>query len=219
MFRFGFVFRKPLSHQCKRLFLHFHTGAPNHLFALSPNHFGAFWAIWLLSVPTGVATQNQEMHANSSLVNTEFEQHILAAEQCSEFHSSGGMLWCKANSSKDMTASSEPSVPADTRLLWQSFSSISCFCLMPSTFLGLPVSRKPPWINFGFRKSEIGEECPQFWTWNFRREFFVCPEALGKQGWKFRYQNSPSKFAEKFAGNFPKIRRTKIKNSPQIRSA
>ena len=54
---------------------------------------------------------------------------------------------------------------------------------------------------------------------NFGREFFGWSEALEKQGRKIRYQNSPSKFAEKFAGNFPKIRRTKIKNSPQIRSA
>ena len=38
----------------------------------------------------------------------------------------------------------------------------------------------------------------------FGREFFGWPETLGKQGWKFRYQNSPSKFAENFARNFPK---------------
>ena len=54
---------------------------------------------------------------------------------------------------------------------------------------------------------------------NLRREFFGWPETLEKQGRKIRDQNSPSKFAEKFAGNFPKIRRAKIKNSPQIRSA
>ena len=54
---------------------------------------------------------------------------------------------------------------------------------------------------------------------NFGREFFGWPEALVKQGRKIRYQSSPSKFAEKFAGNFSKIRRTKIKKSPQIRSA
>ena len=45
------------------------------------------------------------------------------------------------------------------------------------------------------------------------------PEILEKQGRKIRYQNSPAKFTEKFAGNFPKIRQPKIKNSPQIRSA
>ena len=44
---------------------------------------------------------------------------------------------------------------------------------------------------------------------NFGREFFGWPEALEKQGRKIRYQNSPSEFAEKFAGNFPKIRWTK----------
>ena len=32
---------------------------------------------------------------------------------------------------------------------------------------------------------------------------------------KFAKKNSPSKFAENFAGNFPKIRQTKIKNSTQ----
>ena len=50
---------------------------------------------------------------------------------------------------------------------------------------------------------------------NFGREFYGWPEALEKT----RPKNSPSKFVEKFAGNFPKIRRAKIKNSPQIRSA
>ena len=54
---------------------------------------------------------------------------------------------------------------------------------------------------------------------NFGREFFGWPETLEKQGRKIRYQNSPSKFAEKFAGHFPKIRQAKIKISPQIRSA
>ena len=47
---------------------------------------------------------------------------------------------------------------------------------------------------------------------NFGREFFGWPETLEKQGRKIRYQNPPSKFAEKFAGNFPKIRQTKITN-------
>ena len=56
---------------------------------------------------------------------------------------------------------------------------------------------------------------------NFGREFFGWPEALEKQGRKIRYQNSPSKFAEKFAGDFPKFRWAQIKKSPhwQIRSA
>ena len=41
---------------------------------------------------------------------------------------------------------------------------------------------------------------------NFGRDFFLgWPENLEKQGRKTRYQNSPSKFAENFAGNFPKI--------------
>ena len=40
---------------------------------------------------------------------------------------------------------------------------------------------------------------------NFWREFFGWPETLEKQGRKIRYQNSPSKFAEKFAGNFLKF--------------
>ena len=55
---------------------------------------------------------------------------------------------------------------------------------------------------------------------NFGREFFRGAWNPGKkQGRKNRGKKSPSKFAEKFAGNFPNIRRTKIKNSPHIRSA
>ena len=57
---------------------------------------------------------------------------------------------------------------------------------------------------------------------NFGREFFFWgggPETLEKQGRKIRRIISPSKFAENFAGNIPKICRAKIKNSPQIRSA
>ena len=42
---------------------------------------------------------------------------------------------------------------------------------------------------------------------------------LEKQGRKKRGKCLPSKFAEKFAGNFPKVLWTKIKKSPQIRSA
>ena len=49
---------------------------------------------------------------------------------------------------------------------------------------------------------------------NFGREFFGWPETLEKQGRKIRHLNSPSKFAENFVGNFPKIRRTKIKIHP-----
>ena len=50
---------------------------------------------------------------------------------------------------------------------------------------------------------------------NFGREFFGWPEALEKKGRKIRCQNSPSKLAEKFIGNFPTIRQTKIKNHPE----
>ena len=50
---------------------------------------------------------------------------------------------------------------------------------------------------------------------NFGREFFGAPETLEKQGRNIHYQNSPSKFAEKFAGNFPTIRRTKLKIHPK----
>ena len=81
-------------------------------------------------------------------------------------------------------------------------------------FLVSPVSRKSAWINFGFEKVKLEKNAD-----NSGREFFGGPENLEKQGRKIRYRDSPSKFAEKFAGNFPKIRRTKIKNSPQIRSA
>ena len=48
---------------------------------------------------------------------------------------------------------------------------------------------------------------PTSWV-NFRRDFL---------GW--RRENSPSKFAEKFAGNFPKVRQAKIENLPEIRCA
>ena len=68
-------------------------------------------------------------------------------------------------------------------------------------------------INFVFKK--IGQECRQFWTRILGVNFFGWPETLEKQGRKIRYQNSPSKFAEKFAGNFPKIRRTPKKNHPK----
>ena len=40
---------------------------------------------------------------------------------------------------------------------------------------------------------------------NFGREFFGWPETLEKQGRKIRDQNSPSNFAEKFAGIFLKF--------------
>ena len=60
---------------------------------------------------------------------------------------------------------------------------------------------------------------PTILDMNFGREVFGWPEALEKQGRKIRYQNLPSTFAEKFAGNFPTICRTQIKKSPQIRSA
>ena len=49
---------------------------------------------------------------------------------------------------------------------------------------------------------------------NFGREFLEGPEILEKQGRKVRHLNSLSKFAEKFAGDFPEIHRAKIKNSP-----
>ena len=51
---------------------------------------------------------------------------------------------------------------------------------------------------------------------NFGREFFGWPEALEKTRPKYSLTNSPSKFAEEFASNFPKIRRTKIKKFTPI---
>ena len=48
---------------------------------------------------------------------------------------------------------------------------------------------------------------------NFGRKFWGEVEILEKkQGRKIRGKMLPSKFAEKFAGNFPKARRTKVKN-------
>ena len=69
--------------------------------------------------------------------------------------------------------------------------------------------------KFWVRESEIGEECRQVWGVNLGVNFSGGPETMEKQGRKIRYPNSLSKFA----GNFPKIRQTKLKNSPQIRSA
>ena len=40
---------------------------------------------------------------------------------------------------------------------------------------------------------------------NFGRDLFGGPETMEKQGRKFRRKISPSKFAEKFAGNFLKF--------------
>ena len=86
-------------------------------------------------------------------------------------------------------------------------------------YVGLPRKQKIAVNKFWVQESEIGGECRQFWTWLLGVNFLGWPETLEKQGQKIRDQNSPSKLAEKFAGNFPKIRRTKIKNSPKIRSA
>ena len=71
--------------------------------------------------------------------------------------------------------------------------------LLPDSFcgrviLGLPRKQKIAVNKFWIPESEKnGEECRQFWTWILGVNFV--------------------------AGNFPKIRRTKIKNSSQIRSA
>ena len=55
----------------------------------------------------------------------------------------------------------------------------------------------------------------------FRRKFFLGggAEALEEQGRKIRGNNSLENIAENFTRNSPKIRQTKIKHSPQIRSA
>ena len=80
--------------------------------------------------------------------------------------------------------------------------------------LGLPRTKKIGANKFWVRESEIGEECWQVWAW-----IYGGPEALEKQGRNIRHQNLLSKLAENFAGNFPKNRRTKLKRSPQNRSA
>ena len=54
---------------------------------------------------------------------------------------------------------------------------------------------------------------------NFGREFIGGPETLEKQGQQICRKKLLENFAEKFASKFPKIRRTKLKMSPQIRSA
>ena len=61
---------------------------------------------------------------------------------------------------------------------------------------------------------------PTILSGNFGCEFFGGPETLEKQGRKIRRKKEmSSKFAEKFAGNFPKIRQAQIKKSTQIHSA
>ena len=50
---------------------------------------------------------------------------------------------------------------------------------------------------------------------NFGHEFFWGPEALEN---KCR-QNSQDAFAEKFAGTFPKVPQTKLRDATPIRSA
>ena len=71
--------------------------------------------------------------------------------------------------------------------------------------IGLPRKQKIAVNKCWVPESEIGEEMLTILDVNFGREFFGGPETLEKQGRKIRYQNSPSKFAEKFAGDFPKF--------------
>ena len=79
-------------------------------------------------------------------------------------------------------------------------------------YLDLPSKQKSAWINFGFKKVKLERNADnsgrEFWAWIFGGGGGA--EILEKQGRKIRHQNSPSNFAEKFAGNFPKIRSTKI---------
>ena len=75
---------------------------------------------------------------------------------------------------------------------------------------------KKNWVQ----ESEIGEECRRFLGVTLGLNFL----GGGLKPWRIKAEklaenNSPSNFAEKFAGNFPKIRWTKIKNSPHIRFA
>ena len=80
-------------------------------------------------------------------------------------------------------------------------------------FIDLPRKQKIGVKKCWVRESEIGETILGV---NFGREFFFGGlKSWKKTGRKIRGQNSPSKFA----GKFPKIRPTKIKISPQIRSA
>ena len=80
-----------------------------------------------------------------------------------------------------------------------------------------PVSRKLAWKKNGFEKVKLERNAD-----NSGREFFFGGGGLKpwkKTGRKICRKKSPSEFAEKFAGNFPKIRQARIKNSPRIRSA
>ena len=82
-----------------------------------------------------------------------------------------------------------------------------------------PISRNSPWNICGCEKVKLERNADKF-----GREFWAWIFGGGLKPWKNQVnklcgKNSPSKFAEKFAGKFPKIRQAKIKNSPQIRAA
>ena len=65
------------------------------------------------------------------------------------------------------------------------------------------------------RESETGEECRQVWAWILGVNFWGSLNPWINKAIKMRYQNLPSKSPEKFAGNFPKIRKAKIKLHPK----
>ena len=73
-----------------------------------------------------------------------------------------------------------------------------------------PVSRKSAWQIWGFEKAKLDRNADKF-----GREFFFG----GGAGRKICRTNLPSKFAEKFASNFPESRQARLQYSPQIRSA
>ena len=59
------------------------------------------------------------------------------------------------------------------------------------------------------------ERMPAILGVDFGREFFRGARCPGKTRPKNRGKNSPSKFAEKLAGHFPKLRQTKTKFHPK----
>ena len=85
-------------------------------------------------------------------------------------------------------------------------------CPSPSSVMCLCSTEQSIYLKLERNADDFGCE---FWAWIFLGR----PEALEKQGWKIRAKNSLQKFAEKFAGNSAKTSRTKLKSSPQIRSA
>ena len=98
-----------------------------------------------------------------------------------------------------------------------SFSSTTVHPL-PKLSSVSPISRKSAWKRFGFKILKLERNADDFGHESCAWVVWEGPQILEKNKAEI-LRNSLPKFAEKFAGNFPEIRRTKLKSSPQIHSA